>query len=86
MEQDTLPSLKHYGPIAQLVERIVRNDEAGGSIPPGSNLPLLELGRGLIRMTASGQPLDPIHKVASVVGSNWFPPRPCLSRFAIGLI
>ncbi len=25
-----------YGPIAQLVERVVRNDEAGGSIPPGS--------------------------------------------------
>jgi hypothetical protein len=25
-----------YGAIAQLGERIVRNDEVGGSIPPGS--------------------------------------------------
>ncbi len=26
------------GPIAQLGERVVRNDEAGGSIPPGSTI------------------------------------------------
>ena len=26
----------YYGPIAQLVERIVRNDEVSGSIPLGS--------------------------------------------------
>ena len=29
-----------YGAIAQLGERIVRNDEVGGSIPPGSTTPL----------------------------------------------
>ena len=26
----------YVGAIAQLVERVVRNDEVGGSIPPGS--------------------------------------------------
>src|SRR6266852_7111903 len=39
----------HLGAIAQLGERIVRNDEVGGSIPPGSTslrrLRLLRLGK-----------------------------------------
>ena len=38
-----------FGAIAQLGERIVRNDEVGGSIPPGSTslrrLRLLRLGK-----------------------------------------
>ena len=40
------------GAIAQLGERVVRNDEVGGSIPPGSTslrrLRLLRLGKPLI--------------------------------------
>ena len=28
----------YVGAIAQLVERVVRNDEVGGSIPPGSTI------------------------------------------------
>jgi hypothetical protein len=47
------PSFIHYdgrdGAIAQLGERVVRNDEVGGSIPPGSTslrrLRLLRLGK-----------------------------------------
>jgi hypothetical protein len=31
----------HDGAIAQLGERVVRNDEVGGSIPPGSTNPPL---------------------------------------------
>jgi hypothetical protein len=41
----------HDGAIAQLGERVVRNDEVGGSIPPGSTslrrLRLLRLGKPL---------------------------------------
>src|SRR5712671_2343602 len=33
------------GAIAQLGERVVRNDEVGGSIPPGSTIRLLKLRR-----------------------------------------
>ena len=43
----------HDGAIAQLGERVVRNDEVGGSIPPGSTslrrLRLLRLGKPLRR-------------------------------------
>ena len=31
-----VPRRGHEGAIAQLGERVVRNDEVGGSIPPGS--------------------------------------------------
>ena len=46
-----IPLIAHevHGAIAQLGERIVRNDEVGGSIPPGSTslrrLRLLRLGK-----------------------------------------
>jgi hypothetical protein len=40
---------RRHGAIAQLGERVVRNDEVGGSIPPGSTslrrLSLLRLGK-----------------------------------------
>src|SRR2546421_2691720 len=43
------PTRRPHGAIAQLGERVVRNDEVGGSIPPGSTslrwLRLLRLGK-----------------------------------------
>jgi hypothetical protein len=45
------------GAIAQLGERIVRNDEVGGSIPPGSTslrrLRLLRLGKPIVAKAAA---------------------------------
>ena len=44
------------GAIAQLGERVVRNDEVGGSIPPGSTM---------LRKLRLGKPLSPIGSEAS---------------------
>ena len=46
-----------FGAIAQLGERIVRNDEVGGSIPPGSTSPrsLLELRQVTLRSFLEGR-------------------------------
>jgi hypothetical protein len=45
------------GAIAQLGERVVRNDEVGGSIPPGSTslrrLRLLRLGKPIVAKAAA---------------------------------
>ena len=45
------------GAIAQLGERVVRNDEVGGSIPPGSTslrrLRLLRLGKPIVAKAAT---------------------------------
>jgi hypothetical protein len=45
------------GAIAQLGERVVRNDEVGGSIPPGSTslrrLRLLRLGKPIVAKPAA---------------------------------
>ena len=45
------------GAIAQLGERVVRNDEVGGSIPPGSTslrrLRLLRLGKPVVAKAAA---------------------------------
>src|SRR5882724_8582887 len=50
----------HLGAIAQLGERIVRNDEVGGSIPPGSTslrrLRQLRLGKPIVAKAAAAKP------------------------------
>ena len=53
-----MAAIGSVGAIAQLVERVVRNDEVGGSNPPGSTLRLRRLRvaqpRRLLRRSVSG--------------------------------
>jgi hypothetical protein len=46
-----------HGAIAQLGERVVRNDEVGGSIPPGSTNLRRPLGRQVVEQTVPARSL-----------------------------
>src|SRR3569832_895381 len=64
------PERPANGAIAQLGERVVRNDEVGGSIPPGSTTPFkttpkaTAAGAAGIRLAAARRPIAAFPAVA----------------------
>src|ERR1700733_8058990 len=70
----------HDGAIAQLGERVVRNDEVGGSIPPGStslrSLRELRLGRPPANLSSEVSEGCPAIARKATAGLDWAPPPP----------